>query len=91
MTSILSVRTPASSSGVPIVVLVDIQREYLAKPRVTYPWDVSIRHDPGDRPADQLHRDASRMTEVYAGAFKTADWIERSLPRKLGIGKNAGG
>jgi len=42
-------------------------------------------------PADQLHLAASGMTEVYADAFEAADRIERSLPRKLGIGKNAGG
>jgi hypothetical protein len=42
-------------------------------------------------PADKLHRGASSMTEVYAGAFETADWIDRSSSRKLGIGKKARG
>ena len=34
MTSIVSLRTFANSSNVPIVVLVDMQQEYLAKPRL---------------------------------------------------------
>ena len=34
MTSIVSLRTFANSTNVPIVVFVDMQREYLAKPRL---------------------------------------------------------
>jgi hypothetical protein len=31
------------------------------------------------------------FTRIYAEAFPTDDLIERTLPRKLGYGKNAGG
>jgi hypothetical protein len=91
VTSILSPGTPVNSSGFAIVGFLDLPREYPAKPWVTYLWDASAPREPGDTPADQVHRAVSRTSGVYADVFETADWIEQSSPRKLGIGKNAGG
>jgi hypothetical protein len=90
MASILTLGTSANSSGVPRVGFVDTQREYLAQPRVTYSWDGSARYDPDDMSAEQAHRAVPGIPGVYEDVFET-DWIEQFAPRKLGIGKNAGG
>jgi hypothetical protein len=89
VTSILSLGAPVNSSGFAIVGF-DLRREYPAKPWVTYRWDASAAREPGETPADQLHRAVATTSGVYADVFETADWIEQSSPRKLGIGKYAG-
>ncbi len=152
MNSVVSLRTFANSSNVPIVVLVDMQQEYLAKLRllpiseidrglencrkvldhsrkaglpvafmrllnqsafsnratesaclstlldafhrnhkVTYLCDASASHALDDTPAAEVHRAVSRISGLYGDVYETTDWIASTLPRKLGIGRNAGG
>jgi hypothetical protein len=38
-----------------------------------------------------FHRAISRISGIFGEVFETADWIEQTLPRKLGNGKNARG
>jgi nicotinamidase-related amidase len=59
--------------------------------KVTYLCDASASHALDEMPADDVHRAVSKISGVYADVFETADWIEQTLPRKLGIGRNAGG
>jgi nicotinamidase-related amidase len=59
--------------------------------KVTYLCDASASHALEDISADEIHRAVSKISGIYAEVFETADWIEQTLPRKLGIGKNAGG
>ena len=59
--------------------------------KVTYLCDASASHALDDMPADEVHRAVSRISGVYGDVFETADWIDRTLPRNLAIGKNAGG
>lgn len=59
--------------------------------KVTYLCDASASHALDDMSADEIHRAVSRISGIYGEVFETADWIEQTLPRKLGIGKNAGG
>ncbi len=61
------------------------------KHKVTYLCDASASHALDDMSADEVHRAVSRISAVYGDVYETADWIEQTLPRKLGIGKNAGG
>ena len=112
MTSVVSLRTFANSSNVPIVVFVDMQQEYVAAPRllagessclstpidafhrnlkVTYLCDASASHALEDVSADEIHRAVSKISGLYGDVYETDDWIASTLPRKLGIGKNAGG
>ena len=57
--------------------------------KVTYLCDASASHALED--ADEIHRAVSKISGLYADVYKTDDWIAFTLPRKLGIGKNAGG
>jgi hypothetical protein len=91
MTLVVSPRTFPNSSGAPIVAFVDVQREYPAKPRVTYLYDASARHALDDMSAHEVHRAVSGISGVYGEVFETADRMEQTLRRKLGIGKNAVG
>jgi hypothetical protein len=59
--------------------------------KVTYLWDASARPALEDVSADAIHRAVSKISGLYADVYGTDDWIASTLPRKLGIGKNAGG
>jgi nicotinamidase-related amidase len=59
--------------------------------KVTYLCDASASHALDDMSADEIHRAVSKISGIYGEVFETADWIEQTLPRKLGNGKNAGG
>ena len=58
---------------------------------VTYLCDASASHALEDMSADEVHRAVSTISGVYAEVLETADWIAATTPRKLGIGKGAGG
>jgi len=76
VTSVVSLRTFANSSIVPIVVFADVQREYLTKPRLLAISEINRTLDNCRKALDH---------------YETTEWIDATLPRKLGIGKNAGG
>jgi nicotinamidase-related amidase len=59
--------------------------------RVTYLCDASASHALEDVPADEIHRAVSKISGLYGEVYETTDWIASTLPRKLGVGKNAGG
>jgi nicotinamidase-related amidase len=59
--------------------------------RVTYLCDASASHALEDVPADEIHRAVSKISGLYGDVYETTDWIASTLPRKLGVGKNAGG
>jgi nicotinamidase-related amidase len=59
--------------------------------KVTYLCDASASHALEDVSADEIHRAVSKMSGLYGDVHETDDWIASTLPRKLGIGKNAGG
>lgn len=59
--------------------------------KVSFLCDASASHALDEMPADEVHRAVSKICGVYAEVFETADWIEQTLPRRLGNGKNAGG
>jgi len=59
--------------------------------KVTYLCDASASHALEDVSADEIHRAVSKISELYGDVYETDDWIASTLPRKLGIGKNAGG
>jgi isochorismate hydrolase len=59
--------------------------------RVTYLCDASASHALEDVPADEIHRAVSKISGLYGEVYETTDWITSTLPRKLGVGKNAGG
>jgi nicotinamidase-related amidase len=61
------------------------------KHKVIYLRDASASHALDDMSADEVHRAVSRISGIYGDVHETADWIEQTLPRKLGIGKNTGG
>jgi hypothetical protein len=65
VTSLGSLRTCANSSGVPNVVFVDMQQEYLAKPEVSYRCDASASYALDDMSVDQVRRAVSRISGVY--------------------------
>jgi len=52
------------------------------------PFTALVNHE---MPADQVHRAVSKTSGVYVTLFETADRIEQTLPRKLGIGRHVGG
>jgi hypothetical protein len=65
---------------------------------VTYPCDSSLylcdtsaSHAVDEMPAGDVPRAISKISGIYAEVFETDDWIEQTLSRKLGYGKNAGG
>jgi hypothetical protein len=59
--------------------------------KVTYLCDASASHALDEMAADEVHRAVSKISGVYGEVFEAADWIDQTLPRKLGIGRNAGG
>jgi len=59
--------------------------------RVTYVYDASASHALEDVPAGEIHRAVSKISGLYGEVYETTDWIAATLPRKLGVGKNAGG
>jgi len=59
--------------------------------RVTYVCDASASHALEDVPAGEIHRAVSTISGLYGEVYETTDWIASTLPRKLGVGKNAGG
>lgn len=59
--------------------------------KVTCRCDVSLRHGLEEVSAGEIHRAASRISRFYADVHEMDDWIAPTLPRKLGIGNNAGG
>ena len=62
-----------------------------SNPDVTHPRDGSQSRALDEMPADAAHRAVSDIAGIDGEADETADGIERTLPRKLGNGKNAGG
>ena len=59
--------------------------------KVTYLYDASASHALDDVSAGEIHRAVSKISGLYGDVHETDDWIASTLPRKLGIGKNAGG
>lgn len=59
--------------------------------KVTYLCDASASHALDEMPAGDVHRAVSKIPGICAEVFETDDWIEQTLPRNLGYGKNAGG
>jgi nicotinamidase-related amidase len=59
--------------------------------KVTYLCDASASHALEDVPADDIHRAVSKISGLYGEVYETTDWIASTLPRKLGVGQNAGG
>ena len=59
--------------------------------KVTYLYDASASHALDDVSAGEIHRAVSKISGLYGDVHETDDWITSTLPRKLGIGKNAGG
>jgi nicotinamidase-related amidase len=59
--------------------------------KVTYLCDASASHALDDVSADEIHRAVSKISGLYGEVYETTDWITSTLPRKLGVGKNAGG
>lgn len=101
MDSVVSLLTFTNASNVPIITFVDMQKEHMAAPRplAISGGDGALTNCrtglPG--PSHRHHKvtclyDALAChgpEEVSVGA--TDDWIASTLPRKLGIGNNAGG
>jgi len=61
------------------------------KHKIAYLCDASASHALDEMPADEIHRAVSKISGVYGEVYETSDWIDSTLPRKLGNGKNAGG
>ena len=59
--------------------------------RVTYLCDASASHALEDVPADEIHRAVSKISGLYGEVYETTDWIASTVPRKRGVGQNAGG
>lgn len=59
--------------------------------KVTYLCDASASHALEDVSADEIHRAVSKISGLYGDVYETTDWIAATLPRKLGVGKQAGG
>jgi nicotinamidase-related amidase len=59
--------------------------------KVTYLCDASASHALDEVSADEIHRAVSKISGLYGDVYETTDWIASTVPRKLGIGKNAGG
>ena len=59
--------------------------------RVTYLCDASASHALEDVPADEIHRAVSKISGLYGDVYETTDWIASTVPRKRGVGQNAGG
>jgi nicotinamidase-related amidase len=59
--------------------------------KVTYLCDASASHALEEVSADEIHRTVSKISGLYGDVHETDNWIASTLPRMLGIGKNAGG
>ena len=59
--------------------------------KVTYLCDASASHALENVSADEIHRAVSKISGLYGDVYETTDWIASTLPRKLGVGKNASG
>jgi hypothetical protein len=59
--------------------------------KVSYLRNASASHALEDVSADEIHRAVSKISGLYGDVHEKDDWIASTLPRKLGIGKNAGG
>jgi nicotinamidase-related amidase len=59
--------------------------------KVTYLCDASASHALDEVSADEIHRAVSKISGLYGDVYETTDWIASTVPRKLGVGKNAGG
>ena len=59
--------------------------------KATYLSDASASHALEDVSADEIHRAVSKISGLYGDVYETNDWITSTLPRKLRVGKNAGG
>ena len=59
--------------------------------RVTFLCDASASHALEDVPADEIHRAVSKISGLYGEVYETTDWIASTVPRKRGVGQNAGG
>ena len=59
--------------------------------RVTYLCDASASHALEDVPAGEIHRAVSKISGLYGDVYETTDWIASTVPRKRGVGQNAGG
>jgi nicotinamidase-related amidase len=59
--------------------------------KVTYLCDASASHALEEVSADEIHRAVSKISGLYGDVYETDTWIASTLPRKLGIGNNAGG
>jgi nicotinamidase-related amidase len=59
--------------------------------KVTYLCDASASHALDEVSAEEIHRAVSKISGLYGDVYETTDWIASTVPRKLGIGKNAGG
>ena len=91
VSSVVSLRTFANSSSVPIVVFVDMQQEYLAKPRLLAISEIDRALDKlpeGSRPfapgrtAGSLHPDARRIGLLQPGnAVRALDRGLRAVPQ----------
>jgi hypothetical protein len=78
-----------------------MEQEYLAKPRLLVIseinsalenlCDASASHALDDVSAEEIHRAVSKISGLYGEVHETTEWIAATLPRKLGIGRNAGG
>jgi hypothetical protein len=78
-----------------------MQQEYLAKPRLpaisetNSAWDnpcnASASHALDDVSAEEIHRAVSKISGPFGEVYETTEWIAATLPRKLVIGRNAGG
>jgi nicotinamidase-related amidase len=59
--------------------------------KVTYLCDASASHALDEVSAEEIHGAVSKISGLYGEVYETTEWIAATLPRKLGIGKNAGG
>ena len=78
MTSVVSLRTFASSSSVPIVVFVDMQQEYLAKPRLPAISDIHRALDNCRRVLDHSRR--AGLPVAFIRMVNESPFFNRATP-----------
>src|SRR5947207_2123049 len=99
VTSVVSLRTFANSSNVPIVVFVDMQQEYLAKPRLLAISEIDRALENCRKVLDHSRKIGLPVAFIrmlnesafFNRATPFVRWIAATLPRKFGNGTNAGG
>ena len=103
MKSVVSLRTFANSSNVPIAVFVDMQQECVAALRLLTISGIDRALDNCRKGLDHARHiglpvafvrmlsESTFFNRATPLVHETDDWITSTLPRKLGIGKNAGG